>query len=73
MAKYQADEREPRLTVGEKTQVALLVVRMAKRGLADDRQYGGRIDQGDLEKKVERIIERARLREERDGRSGRRK
>ncbi|WP_253915907.1 DUF6257 family protein [Streptomyces sp. NRRL S-31] len=57
---------EPRLTVGERAELAWLVARMAKRGLADDRQFGGRVDQSDLQRKFDRVIERARKREERD-------
>ena len=56
----------PKLTAGEKTKVAWYVARMAKRGLADDRVNGGRVHQGDLERKVERVIEGARQREERE-------
>ncbi|MEU9151630.1 DUF6257 family protein [Streptomyces sp. NPDC048417] len=51
-----------RFTVGEKARLTLLVARMAKRGLADDRQFGGRIDQSDLQRKVERIENQARKR-----------
>ncbi|OIK02328.1 hypothetical protein BIV25_01580 [Streptomyces sp. MUSC 14] len=51
-----------RLTAGEKARIAFLVARMAKRGLADDRQFGGRVDQRDLQRKVERIEEQARKR-----------
>ncbi|WP_328399639.1 DUF6257 family protein [Streptomyces sp. NBC_00390] len=58
MARY---ENEPRLTAGEKTQVAWYVARMAKRGIAGERVY-----QGDLERKVERVIAKARKREELD-------
>ncbi|MFB7323630.1 DUF6257 family protein [Streptomyces sp. NPDC056190] len=54
-----------RFTAGEKARLALLVARMAKRGLADDRQSGGRVDQRDLQRKVERIEEQARKRAER--------
>ncbi|MFI2639824.1 DUF6257 family protein [Streptomyces sp. NPDC018610] len=57
---------EIRLTAGEKARIALLVARMAKRGLADTRQGGGRIDQRDLQRKVERIEEQARKRAERE-------
>ncbi|TWV37172.1 hypothetical protein FRZ03_25185 [Streptomyces misionensis] len=57
---------EPRLTVGEKAELAWLVARMAKRGMADDRQFGGRVDQSDLQRKFDRVLERARKREERD-------
>lgn len=59
---------EPKLTAGEKTKVAWYIARMAKRGLADDREYGGRVHQGDLQRKVDRVIEQARKREERAGR-----
>ncbi|MFJ5036193.1 DUF6257 family protein [Streptomyces sp. NPDC088560] len=54
-----------RLTASEKARIAFLVARMAKRGLADDRQFGGRVDQRDLQRKVERIEEQARKRAER--------
>lgn len=53
-----------RFTAGEKARLALLVARMAKRGLADDRQFGGRVDQSDLQRKVERIENQARRRAE---------
>ncbi|MEU3514188.1 DUF6257 family protein [Streptomyces sp. NPDC006654] len=51
-----------RFTAGEKARIAFLVARMAKRGLADDRQSGGRVDQSDLQRKVERIENQARRR-----------
>ncbi|GLJ91332.1 hypothetical protein GCM10017589_39390 [Streptomyces poonensis] len=57
------------MTAGEKTKVAWYVARMAKRGLADDRQNGGRVDQSDLQRKVERIEEQARKRAERASKS----
>ncbi|WP_345616505.1 DUF6257 family protein, partial [Streptomyces sanyensis] len=50
-------EDGPRLTAGEKAKVAWYVARMAKRGLADDRQCGGRVYQGDLERKLDRVID----------------
>ncbi|MEU5534475.1 DUF6257 family protein [Streptomyces sp. NPDC020362] len=56
---------EPRFTAGEKVRIAMLVARMAKRGLADDRQFGGRVDQSDLQRRVARIEEQARRRAER--------
>ncbi|MFF8426051.1 DUF6257 family protein [Streptomyces sp. NPDC016566] len=56
---------QPRLTAGEKAQLAWYAARMAKRGLADDRQYGGRVDQRDLQRKFDRVIAQARRREER--------
>ncbi|AWI28369.1 DUF6257 family protein [Streptomyces tirandamycinicus] len=65
--------REPKLTTGEKAKVAWYVARMAKRGLADDRLTGGRVHQRDLERKVERVIEQARAREERDAKKNGRK
>ncbi|EST25795.1 DUF6257 family protein [Streptomyces roseochromogenus] len=57
--------KQPRLTAGEKAQLAWYVARMAKRGLADDRQYGGRVDQSDLQRKYDRVLAQARKREER--------
>ncbi|MFI1764542.1 DUF6257 family protein [Streptomyces sp. NPDC020800] len=60
---------QPRFTAGEKVRIAMLVARMAKRGLADDRQFGGRVDQSDLERRVARIEEQARRRAERADRS----
>ena len=55
---------DPKLTIGDKAKVAWYVVRMAKRGLADDRQSGGRVHQGDLERKMDRVLDKARKREE---------
>lgn len=57
---------DPKLTAGEKATLAWLTVRMAKRGLADDRQYGGRVSQRDLQAKFDRVLEGARKREERE-------
>ncbi|MEU2162419.1 DUF6257 family protein [Streptomyces sp. NPDC019208] len=54
---------EPKLTAWEKAKVAGLVARMAKRGLADDREYGGRVNQADLERRIDRIIDGAKKRE----------
>jgi len=54
----------PKLTAGEKAKLTWLTVRMAKRGLADDRQYGGRVDQSDLKRKFEQVLDGARKREE---------
>ncbi|MEU6669498.1 DUF6257 family protein [Streptomyces sp. NPDC046727] len=56
---------QPRLTAGEKAQLAWYVARMAKRSLADDRQFGGRVDQSDLQRKFDRVLDQARKREER--------
>ncbi|QGV79782.1 DUF6257 family protein [Streptomyces ficellus] len=51
---------EPKLTTAEKAKVTYLVARMCKRGLAGDD-----VHQADLERKVERIVDGARKREER--------
>ena len=46
----------PQLTVGEKAQLAWLVARMAKRGLADpDRTGTGAVDLSDLQRRADRI------------------
>ncbi|WP_431041439.1 DUF6257 family protein [Streptomyces sp. P1-3] len=50
---------EPKLTAGEKAKVAWYVARMYKRGIAGENVY-----QADLEKKVDRILDGARKREE---------
>ncbi|MFF1337918.1 DUF6257 family protein [Streptomyces sp. NPDC058290] len=52
--------KDPKFTAGEITKMAWLTARMAKRGIAGENVY-----QGDLERKVERIIDGAREREER--------
>ncbi|MFD4999840.1 DUF6257 family protein [Streptomyces buecherae] len=57
-------QSDPKLTVAEKAKVAWYVARMAKRGIADDRERGGVVYQGDLERKVDRILDQARQREE---------
>lgn len=54
----------PKLTAGEKAKLTWLTVRMAKRGLADDRQNGGRVDQSDLQRKFDRILNDAHRREQ---------
>ncbi|MEU0991048.1 DUF6257 family protein [Streptomyces sp. NPDC005953] len=57
---------EPRLTAAEKAKVAVLVLRMAKRGIADPDRHGhGTVDMSDLERRVEQVIDGARKREER--------
>lgn len=61
---YKRYPNEPKLTAGETARVAWLVARMAKRGIAGEHVY-----QGDLERKVERVIERARKREEQAAKS----
>ncbi|MFD5114853.1 DUF6257 family protein [Streptomyces sp. NPDC058391] len=55
-----AQQPEPKLTNGEKAKVALLVARMAKRGIAGEDVY-----LGDLEQKIDRVIDGAAKREER--------
>jgi len=55
---------DPKYTVGEAAQLVWLTARMAKRGLADDRVNGGRVNQKDLQRKFDRIVEKARKREE---------
>ncbi|MFJ1597879.1 DUF6257 family protein [Streptomyces sp. NPDC088261] len=52
---------EPRLTAGEKTRVAALIARMAKRGLA-----GEDVHLDDLTRRVDRIFETAATRSERE-------
>ena len=49
----------PKLTAGEAAQVAWYVARMCKRNMAGDTVY-----QGDLERKVERVMDKARKRQE---------
>lgn len=60
---------EPKLTAGEKAKVAWLVARMAKRGIAARNSPTGDVYQGDLQRKVERVIEGARKREEREAKN----
>ncbi|MDN3296453.1 DUF6257 family protein [Streptomyces ficellus] len=55
---------EPKLTTAEKAKVTYYVARMCKRGLA-----GEDVHQADLERKVDRIIDGARKREERDAKN----
>ncbi|MFD9032655.1 DUF6257 family protein [Streptomyces sp. NPDC059567] len=55
------DPNYPKLTAGEHARVALLVARMAKRCLASET-----VDRSDLERKVDRILDRARKRAERE-------
>lgn len=49
---------DPKLTAGETAKITWLIARMAKRGIASQTVY-----QGDLERKVERILDGARERE----------
>ncbi|MEU4067995.1 DUF6257 family protein [Streptomyces wedmorensis] len=62
------DPKNPRLTAGEYARVAWNVARMCKRGIAGENVY-----QGDLEKKVDRIIDRARERAEKNAKQDKRK
>ncbi|MFI8914464.1 DUF6257 family protein [Streptomyces sp. NPDC053513] len=55
------DLKNPKLTAGEYVQVAWNVARMCKRGIAGESVY-----QGDLEAKVDRVIDRARERAEKN-------
>ncbi|MFD5885530.1 DUF6257 family protein [Streptomyces sp. NPDC060334] len=52
--------KDPKFTAKETAQIAWYAARMAKRGIASQTVY-----QGDLERKVDRIIDGAREREER--------
>ncbi|MFF3316957.1 DUF6257 family protein [Streptomyces sp. NPDC003035] len=56
-----ANNPDPKLTAGEHAKVAYYVARMAKRSLA-----GETVHMGDLERKVDRIIDRARKRAEKN-------
>ncbi|MEU9083015.1 DUF6257 family protein [Streptomyces sp. NPDC048357] len=51
---------DPKFTAKETAQIGWYIARMAKRGIA-----GENVHLGDLERKVERIIDGAREREER--------
>ncbi|MBT2440063.1 hypothetical protein J7E93_07995 [Streptomyces sp. ISL-36] len=55
------DPNYPKLTAGEHARIAWNVARMCKRGIAGESVY-----QGDLEAKVDRIIDRARERAEKN-------
>ena len=57
------DPDHPPLTAGEKAKFAWYVGRMCKRGIAGENVY-----QGDLEKKVDRILDGARERAEKNAR-----
>ncbi|MFJ3831446.1 DUF6257 family protein [Streptomyces sp. NPDC090046] len=52
--------KDPKFTAKETAQIGWYIARMAKRGIA-----GETVHQGDLERKVERIIDGAREREAR--------
>ncbi|MFF6776343.1 DUF6257 family protein [Streptomyces sp. NPDC012637] len=57
----QPDPNYPKLTVGEHARVAWNVARMAKRCLA-----GENADRSDLERNVDRILDRANKREQKN-------
>ncbi|MGA5068834.1 DUF6257 family protein [Streptomyces exfoliatus] len=57
----EQDPNYPKLTAGEHARVAWNVARMCKRSIASETVY-----QGDLEKKVDRIIDKARKRAEKN-------
>ncbi|MEU3606592.1 DUF6257 family protein [Streptomyces sp. NPDC035033] len=57
------DPDHPPLTVGEGVKFGWYVARMAKRGIAGENVY-----QGDLEKKVDKLLDRARDRAEKNAR-----
>ncbi|MFE0734464.1 DUF6257 family protein [Streptomyces sp. NPDC058855] len=59
------DPQHPPLTVGEGVKFGWYIARMAKRGIA-----GETVHQGDLEKKVDRLLDRARDRAEKNARKG---
>ncbi|MFJ5708903.1 DUF6257 family protein [Streptomyces sp. NPDC093105] len=64
MASKKNDEYDPDhppLTVGEGVKFGWYIARMAKRGIAGENVY-----QGDLEKKVDRLLDRARDRAEKN-------
>ncbi|GHA00044.1 hypothetical protein GCM10010371_69160 [Streptomyces subrutilus] len=53
--------KDPKFTAGETARMGWYIARMAKRGIAGESVY-----LGDLERKVDRIIDGARDREERE-------
>ncbi|MEU4268169.1 DUF6257 family protein [Streptomyces sp. NPDC026092] len=55
------DPNYPKLTAGEHARIALNVARMAKRSIAGDN-----VHQADLERNVDRILDGARKRAERE-------
>ncbi|MCM2391328.1 DUF6257 family protein [Streptomyces albipurpureus] len=55
---------EPKLTTAEKARVGWLIARMAKRGIADPDRQRGTVDLSDLERRVDRVIDGARKRQE---------
>ncbi|MGW8599522.1 DUF6257 family protein [Streptomyces sp. NPDC055893] len=67
-SKNEYDPKHPPLTAGEKAKFAWYIGRMAKRGIAGEHVY-----QGDLEKKVDRILDGARERAEKNARQNTKK
>ncbi|WP_406211129.1 DUF6257 family protein [Streptomyces decoyicus] len=55
--------QDPKLTTAEKARIAVLVGRMCKRDLA-----GPDVHQGDLQRRVDRILDGARERDEKNAR-----
>ncbi|MFJ8668544.1 DUF6257 family protein [Streptomyces sp. NPDC093600] len=64
--KNEQDPNHPKLTAGEHARIAWNVARMAKRSIASETVY-----QGDLERKVDRIIDGARKRAEKNAKHSR--
>lgn len=60
---------DPILTAGEVAKVAWLTARMAKRGIAAHNSPTGDVHQNDLQRKFERVIDKAAVRTERDART----
>ncbi|MFG2226129.1 DUF6257 family protein [Streptomyces sp. NPDC048644] len=54
-------QQDPKLTAAEKAKLTVLVGRMCKRGLAGDH-----VDQSDLERRVDQILDGARERDEKN-------
>ncbi|MGW5851392.1 DUF6257 family protein [Streptomyces sp. NPDC055254] len=53
--------KDPKFTAGETAKLGWYIARMAKRGIA-----GETVHQGDLQRKIDRIIDGAREREQRE-------
>ncbi|MFG3346926.1 DUF6257 family protein [Streptomyces sp. NPDC048018] len=62
----QPDPNYPKLTAGEHARIAWNVARMAKRSIASETVY-----QGDLERRIDRIIDGARDRAEKSAKNRR--
>ncbi|MFE5295406.1 DUF6257 family protein [Streptomyces sp. NPDC056632] len=63
--KNEQDPNYPQLTVGENARIAWNVARMAKRCMA-----GENADRSDLERNVNRILDRAHKRAEKNAKKG---